>query len=214
VTGPDPLLDPEFGRSALIVIDMQNDFADSGTSPVAGTNDVAPVIAGLAAAYRKANRPIIHVVRLYEGDDVDLVRRAAIASGAQIARPGTAGSQIIAGLLPPGAPGLDPELLLTGAPQRIRAGEVVLWKPRWSAFHRTGLDAHLAGLGVSTLVFAGCNFPNCPRAAIFDASERDYKVVVVSDAISGIAHHHLDETRRIGAVPLQAKVVLDALADT
>ncbi len=52
MTGLDQLLDPEFDRSALIVIDMQNDFADTGTSPVAGTNDVAPVIARLAAAYR------------------------------------------------------------------------------------------------------------------------------------------------------------------
>jgi nicotinamidase-related amidase len=174
------LLAPEFDRSALIMIDMQIDFADGGASPVAGTTDAVPVIAKLAVAYREARRPVLHVIRLYTGTDVDLPRRSAIAAGVQLVRPGTAGSQIVAELMPPGAPALDPALLLSGAPQFIREDEVVLWKPRWSAFHRTGMDAHLAGLGVSTLVFVGCNFPNCPRAAIYDASERDYKVVMVT----------------------------------
>jgi Isochorismatase family len=70
-------------------------------------------------------------------------------------------------------------------------------------------DAHLARLDISTLVFTGCNFPNCPRASVYDGSERDYRVVMVSDAISGVASHHLDEARRIGVVPLPAETLLD-----
>jgi nicotinamidase-related amidase len=89
---------------------------------------------------------------------------------------------------------------------------VVLWKPRWSAFYRTALDTDLARLGVSTVVIAGCNFPDCPRAAAFDASERDYRVVMVSDAISGAQPHHLAEASRIGVVPLTDSAVLSAMA--
>jgi nicotinamidase-related amidase len=211
VSAVDPLLAPEFGASALLVIDMQRDFAEGGASPIPGTAAVLPAVARLAAAYREAGRPVIHAIRLYTGDDVDLVRRRAIAAGAPIVRPGTAGSQVIAGLLPAGAPELDPDLLLAGAPQVIGEHEVVLWKPRWSAFHRSGLDAHLAGLGVSTMVIAGCNFPNCPRSALYDASERDYRVVMVSDAISGVMPHHVEESRRIGVVPLPADAVIDGL---
>jgi nicotinamidase-related amidase len=88
---------------------------------------------------------------------------------------------------------------------------VVLWKPRWSAFYRSGLDAHLAGLSVSTLVIAGCNFPHCPRSALFDASARDYRVVMVSDAISGVMPYHLEESRRIGVVPLPGSRVIHGL---
>ncbi|WP_459872860.1 hypothetical protein, partial [Endothiovibrio diazotrophicus] len=51
----------------------------------------------------------------------------------------------------------------------------MLYKPRWGAFYRTSLESHLRGLDVSTLVFSGCNFPNCPRTSIYQASERDFR---------------------------------------
>jgi nicotinamidase-related amidase len=44
----------------------------------------------------------------------------------------------------------------------------------------------LDGLGVNTLVFGGCNFPNCPRTSISEASERDFRLVLAEDAISGL----------------------------
>jgi hypothetical protein len=47
------------------------------------------------------------------------------------------------------------------------------------------LEEHLRGLGVTTLVFAGCNFPNCPRTSIYEASERDFRLIIVEDATSG-----------------------------
>ena len=34
-------------------------------------------------------------------------------------------------------------------------------------------------------MFCGCNFPNCPRTSIYEASERDFRVVLARDAISG-----------------------------
>ncbi len=209
--GLDPHIAPQLDRSALVVIDTQNDFADGGASPVAGTSQVVPAIARLLDAYRAARRPIVHVVRLYDGDDVDLPRRALIAAGAPIVRPGTPGSQVVAALRPPGAPDLDPALLLSGGVQTLAAGEVAIWKPRWSAFHRTPLDAHLATLDITTLVFAGCNYPNCPRASIYDASERDHRVAIAADAISGIEPHHLDEARSIGAVPLTTEGIVGSI---
>jgi nicotinamidase-related amidase len=61
-----------------------------------------------------------------------------------------------------------------------------MYKPRWGAFFQTSLESHLRERGVSTIVFCGFNFPNCPRTSIYEASERDFRVVAVSDAISGI----------------------------
>ena len=203
----DPFIAPELSRSALIVIDTQRDFVDGGSSPIAGTSAVLPSIRELVSAYRSANKPVVHVVRLYDGVDVDLVRRSLIATGASIARPGTEGSQIVDELRPANGPLLDPELLLSGMPQELGANEWAIWKPRWNAFHRTGLDAHLKSLNINTVVLAGCNYPNCPRASVYGASERDYKVLIVSDAISGIDARHLEEASRIGAAYAPAQIV-------
>lgn len=212
VGGLDTHIAPDLSRSALLVIDTQVDFIDGGACPIPGTTQILPNIARLLAAYRDAAAPIVHVVRLYDGDDVDLLRRAAIAAGAPIARPGSAGSQIAPELRLPGAPDLDAPTLLAGHLQHFGPHEVAVWKPRWSAFYRTGLDAHLAALGVHTVVFAGCNYPNCPRASIYDASERDYRVLLASDAISGVKAHHLEEAGRIGAVHAGSNLIIQMLA--
>ncbi|HMA46249.1 MAG TPA: isochorismatase family cysteine hydrolase, partial [Frankiaceae bacterium] len=174
----DPYTAPELGRSALLVIDTQVDFVDGGACPVAGTARVLPAITRLLDAYRAAGRPIVHVVRLYHGDDVDLPRRAMIVSGACVVRPGSAGSQIAPALRPAGAPDLDPDVLLRGRVQPLAPREWAVWKPRWGAFHRTRLDQHLRSREVSTVVIAGCNYPNCPRATVYGASERDYRVLL------------------------------------
>ncbi|WP_268794586.1 isochorismatase family protein [Paenibacillus sp. DMB20] len=44
----------------------------------------------------------------------------------------------------------------------------------------------------------GCNFPNCPRTTIYEASERDFKVVMVEDAVSGVYGKGIDEIKNIG----------------
>ena len=89
-----------------------------------------------------------------------------------------------------------------------------MWKPRWSAFHRTPLDRHLLALAVTTVVIAGCNYPNCPRATVYGASERDYRVLIVSDAISGVRPHHLDETGLMGVRYTPSSNLVDHLEGT
>jgi len=196
----DPWLRPTWDRAALLIIDTQVDFIDGGASPIAGTRQVLPAITRLAAAFRAAHRPIVHVVRLYDGADVDLPRRTLLDSGAPIVRPGTPGSQLAPQLRPPTAPPLDPHELLGGGFQQLGPAEWAMWKPRWGAFYRTDLDPFLRELSVSTVVIAGCNFPNCPRATFIEASERDFQVVIAADAVSGVQPWHLDEATNIGVL--------------
>ncbi|HEV7452704.1 MAG TPA: isochorismatase family cysteine hydrolase [Pseudonocardiaceae bacterium] len=211
-SGLDAHIAPDLGRSALVIIDTQVDFVDGGACPIPGTTQILPNIAHLLAAYRDAALPIVHVIRLYDGDDVDLPRRAAIAAGAPIVRPGAVGSQIAPELRLAGAPDLDAPTLIAGHLQNLGPHEVAVWKPRWSAFHRTALNQHLADRGVHTIVFAGCNYPNCPRASIYDASERDYRVLIASDAISGVEDHHLEEAGLIGAIHASSDSIIHMLA--
>jgi nicotinamidase-related amidase len=207
----DGWLRPEWDRAALVLVDVQVDFVEGGSTPIAGTAAVLPRLGELLAAFRSAGRPIVHVVRLYDGDDVDLVRRTFIGGGGVMVRPGSPGSELAPGLAPAGAPALDPSVLLAGGFQELGPGEWAMWKPRWSAFHRTGLDDFLRRSDVSTVVFAGCNYPNCPRASITSASERDFRVVVAEDAISGVRDWHLTEARGIGAVPLPTGEIAAAI---
>jgi nicotinamidase-related amidase len=208
----DPHITPQLAHSALLVIDTQMDFVDGGAFPIPGTTQVLPAITRLLHSYRAARLPIVHVVRLYHGDDVDLARRTLIARGAPIARPGTVGSQIVPELRPERAALLDPDVLFSGACQELAEQEWAMWKPRWGAFHRTPLGQHLRRLEVTTVVITGCNYPNCPRAAVYGASERDYRVLVVSDAISGVAPHHLEEASRMGVVSAPGSDVTGYLA--
>jgi nicotinamidase-related amidase len=73
-----------------------------------------------------------------------------------------------------------------------------MFKPRWDAFYGTPLEQHLRELAVSTVVVVGCNFPNCPRATIYGASMRDFRAVLIADAVSGVYEQALLELNRIG----------------
>jgi nicotinamidase-related amidase len=208
----DPNVAPELHRAALLVVDVQVDFLDGGSSTIPGTSAVVPTVARLVEGFRRGGRPVAHVVRLYDGEDVDLPRRTLVSSGAPVVRPGTAGSQIAPALRPPDAAPLDAPLLLSGQPQPLGPAEWALWKPRWGAFHRTRLDDHLRALGVNTVVVAGCNFPNCPRATLVEASERDYRTVLASDAVSGLLPLHLAEAEGIGVVHAPSLDILARLS--
>lgn len=89
--------------------------------------------------------------------------------------------------------------------------EVVIYKPRWGAFYNTPLESHLNKLEIDTLVFAGCNFPNCPRTSIYEASERDVKVVLIEDAISALYPKGKEEMLNIGVQVANAESIKKAI---
>jgi nicotinamidase-related amidase len=196
----DPYTRPLPGSAALVLIDVQRDFyADDAPMPIAGTAAAIPAMARLAKGFRDRARSIVHVVRLYrpDGSNADMVRKLAIERGARFAVPGSAGSQIASELLPNPVE-LDHDLLLGGELQQVGRYEHVMYKPRWGAFYETKLEQHLRDTGSDTLVFAGCNYPNCPRTSIYEASERDFRTVLVSDAVSGLDDRGIKECRAIG----------------
>jgi nicotinamidase-related amidase len=93
---------------------------------------------------------------------------------------------------------LNGPLMLDGGIQVLEPGEAVIYKPRWGAFFATPLHDHLKRLQVDTLIVCGCNFPNCPRTTVYEASERDFRIILVEDAVSGIYQQGKDELRNIG----------------
>jgi len=186
---------PEAARSLLLTIDVQVDFI----AEIPGTAEAVPNMARLVHAFRAAERPIIHLVRLYreDGSNVDLCRRAAVIGGWSVVRPDTPGAELADGLTLPGSK-LDASTLLNGHPQMLGNQEWVVYKPRWGGFYQTCLEKMVSWLNVNTVVVCGCNFPNCPRTTVYEASERDLRVMLVADALSGLYDQGRRELENIG----------------
>jgi nicotinamidase-related amidase len=204
---------PDFRSMALITIDMQNDFLKGQPCEIPGTSEILPQMRELVETFRRARLPVIHVVRLYksDGSNADLCRRSVVEQGTLIVCPGTPGAELASPLLPAQVSKLDAELLLSGALQPLGPNEWAIYKPRWGAFFGTSLEQHLLSLGVTSLAFAGCNFPNCPRTSIYEASERDFRIVLAEDAISGLYDRGREEMKNIGVMLITSRQLAEAV---
>jgi nicotinamidase-related amidase len=192
---------PDFKTSALLTIDVQRDFTDPGApAEIAGTAERLPAMRRVLEFYRQKGLPVVHVVRLYlrDGTNVDVCRREVIENGKEIVIPDSTGADLVEPLKRTPDLRLDAELLLSGRLQQMGKNEWAIYKPRWDAFYGTSLEEHLRGLGISTVVVVGCNYPNCPRSTVYGASMRDFRTVLLADAVSGVYEQGLRELNNIG----------------
>jgi nicotinamidase-related amidase len=202
----DKFTSADWRNAALLTIDTQNDFNLPNSSfAITGTFEIVPKMSQVLHAFRTVHKPIIHVIRIYnsDGSNVDLCRRRAIAELAnKLVIAGTQGAELVNELKPSSSSSskvrLDTELLLKGKLQQVAMKEWIMYKPRWGAFYATPLEKHLRDLHINTVVICGCNFPNCPRTTVYEASERDFRVVLIKDATSNVYERGLHELDKIG----------------
>lgn len=201
-----------FKRSTLITIDTQCDTLDGQPHEIKGTSAALPKMLALLQAFRECKQPIVHIVQIYkqDGTNVDLCRRSAVEGGAQMLLEGHQGCELAVGLFPDRTVHLDHDLLLSGDIQSIGQNESIIYKPRWGAFYKTPLEKHLRNVDVNSLIFSGCNFPNCPRTSIYEASERDFRIALAEDAISGLYPQGKLELEKIG---IRVATTLELLKD-
>ena len=57
---------PDFSAAALVIIDTQAGFLDGRPYEIPGTTALLPAMRSLAAAFRQASKPIIHIVIIYK----------------------------------------------------------------------------------------------------------------------------------------------------
>jgi nicotinamidase-related amidase len=154
----------------------------------------------LVECFRRQSAPIFHSVRLYkaDGSNVDACRRQAVEEGLRILMPGSLGAELIDELKPGREVRLDPELLFAGDFQEIAANEFVHYRPRWGAFYNTQLEDKLRRQGVTTLVVCGFSFSTGGRATIYEASARDFRIVLVPDALCNATEAAIQELGRMG----------------
>ena len=192
---------PERQRAALLTLSAQRDFMAPG-SPVKahGAERARPALRRLVEGFRSRGAPIFHAVRLYrpDGSNVDACRRQAVEEGLRFLMPGSLGAEILDDLKPDPAARLNPDCLLNGRMQRFGPREWAFYRPRWGAFHDTALERRLRGLNVTTLVICGLSFATGTRATIYEASARDLRTVVVTDALASATEEGVREMGRMG----------------
>ncbi len=177
-------LDP--ATTALIVVDMQNDFgAEGGMFHRAGIDIsmIRAAIAPTARALRAARTGGIRIVYLKMAfqpdmsdagplDSPNYARHLRMDVGKEVPAPDGQRSRI-----------LIRDTWNTDIVQELtpNTGEVVLYKHRFSGFFETELDAMLKRSGVKCLVVTGCTTSICVESTIRDAMFRDYSCVLLAD---------------------------------
>lgn len=177
---------PQKAESAILVVDMQNDFVLPGSPMhVAGAWATVPAIAKFLAYGRRNGWAVIYVTRSHQpsGIDAEITRRHFFAEGKAFCVPGTRGAEVVEALAP-------------------EAGDICIAKQRFSAFFATGLDLVLRGLGVKSVYVTGTQYPNCIRATAVDALALDYLTIVCTDCCSAatpqIAQANITDLKNMG----------------
>jgi ureidoacrylate peracid hydrolase len=176
----------ELARTAVLVVDMQNDFGTKGGMFDRAGIDISlirqtiePTARVLGAARRQAI-PIIYLAMQHRPDLADMgdesaphrIKHRPLGVGESVATPnGEPGRILVAGSW--GA-SIVPELKPT-------PNDLIVAKHRYSGFFETQLDSILRGLGVRTLVVTGCTTSVCVESTIRDAMFRDYRCILLRD---------------------------------
>lgn len=186
----------DLANSALVLVDMQNDFchrdgwfARTG-SDVEYANEIVPILERLLASARAYGLPVIHLHWGVRADCLDM-------SPGHLAFSGRFGQRTGYGEIPPG--GVSPALVEgSWGAQSIDAlwpkeDDIVVLKNRFSGFWNNALDAVLHRLEVSTLFFAGINTERCVMATLQDATFLGYDAVLVEDSVATPSPRHIEE---------------------
>ena len=151
-------------RPALLVVDFINGFTDPGTGLGGDFGAELAVTAKLLAEFRARALPVFFTTVAYEPNLRDAGQFVAKVPALSILVKGS-------------------EWVKVDERIRPRPSEQVVVKKYASAFFDTRLEMELQGLGVDTVVMAGCTTSGCIRASAVDSMQHGFHTVVVRDAV-------------------------------
>lgn len=154
------------GKPALVVVDFSNAFTDPRHRLGADVSSEINLSNSLIEAFRKVGAPIVFTVIEYE------TRELAAASNWR--RKIDAITDLYKGS---DASRLDSRLCAD-------PHDIVIAKQYASAFFGTELNSYFAGVGIDTVVVAGCSTSGCVRATVVDACQYGYSVIVAKEAVA------------------------------
>ena len=214
---PEPIaIDP--ARSAVIVVDMENDFAAKGGMfdragvDVSGAQKAIDPTAKVLAAARQAGLKIVYLKMGYRPDLSDLgatdsvnrTRHLKFGVGQKIQTPDGRESRLL--IRDTWDTDIVPEL-------KPQASDIVIYKTRFSGFYQTDLDATLKKFGIKYLIVTGVTTSICVESTVRDAMFRDYLCVMLRDCMSEPIGHDLPRTNHEASL-LNAEVLLGWVSDS
>jgi ureidoacrylate peracid hydrolase len=198
-------------RTALLVVDVQNDFchpdgffAGFGFD-VRPCGEVASRIAPVVAAARRLGMPVVWTMSTNSDPPVHRLLPARFRRPRADGRapdqfvPGSWGWRIVDRLQP-------------------EPSELVVEKPRYDAFLRTSLEDELRGRGLSTVVVAGVITNCCVDTTARSAFMRGFDVLVLEDCVATFAEERdlhdasLRNLAQLFAVVADSAVLEEAVA--
>jgi len=190
------VLSIEAATTAVVVVDMQNDFGTNGGMFDRAGNDITMIqraVGPTAKVLASARRAGVKIVYLKMGfrpdlsdlgasDSVNRVRHLEVFKvGQTIRAPDGRESRIL--IRDHWGTDIVPEL-------KPQPDDVVVYKHRFSGFYETELDATLKRLEVKHLIFTGCTTSVCVESTIRDAMFRDYLPVLLADCTGEPIGYH------------------------
>ena len=159
-------------RTALIVVDMQNDFVkEGGALVVPDAEGTLPAVRHLLDLARESGMKIVFTQDTHDEGDPEW------DIWPEHVRDGTWGWEIVDELAP-------------------LEGETVIRKVRYDAFYGTHLDHFLRLWGIQTLVICGTVANICVHYTASSAALRWYDVVIPHDATSALDPFDLESSLR------------------
>jgi nicotinamidase-related amidase len=209
---PQQSMGPNISRSALILVDMQNDFLhpDGSFAHIAREHPEAmidmPFLEGtiphakrLATAFRNAARPVVYLAHVLKPDYSDaafpywrLGMQPATGNRTHCVE-GTWGARIIDELSP-------------------RENEPVVVKKGFGGFANTALDTILRNMGIATCVVAGVTTCVCVSSTVRGGVEHNYRMILASDAVAEVSREtHAGELKTMARVFADVKTTDEIL---
>lgn len=173
-------------RTAVIVVDMQHDFASVGGMfdragiDIGCIQAIVPRVRSVLDAARRAGMTIVYLKMGFRPDLSDTggpmsptwVKHLPLQAGVDVVAPDGRPSRVLI------RDCWNTEIVPDLAPEQ---GDVVVEKHRYSGFYGTELDDVLRSRGIETLIVVGATTSVCVESTVRDAVFRDYSCLVLED---------------------------------
>ncbi|MDX2104417.1 MAG: isochorismatase family cysteine hydrolase [Alphaproteobacteria bacterium] len=188
----------DLARTAMVVVDMQNDFCHPDGWLASIGVDVTPARAPIGPLQRllpKLRAASVPIVWVNWGNRPDQLNLSPCLL--HVYNPTGTGTGL-GDPLPNGAHVLEKDSWAAAIVDELapEPGDIQVDKMRMSGFWDTPLDSILRQLGVTTLLFAGVNSDQCVLATLMDANFLGYDTILVDDCAATTSPPYCAEATR------------------
>ena len=171
--------------TALIIVDLQNDFCPGGALAVPSGDAILPAVNQLVARYQASGRPIYATRDWHPADHISFQAQGGPWPPHCIQE--THGARFHADLMLP-----EDTVLITKGTRSD--------KDAYSGFDDTPLAGLLSAAGISRIVVCGLATDYCVRATALDGLSAGLEVIVLTDAVRGVEVNPGDSAAALAAI--------------